>query len=98
MFKMSMSLSPYEVECLEVFAFKGKKRTYLVNLLRKLHFFLEGNTGQIDKFNRLETLREFLRLYEDGLTWLEIRQHLESGCHCQEVTGKRAKDLLEGAK
>ncbi|MBA7617665.1 hypothetical protein ES703_24981 [subsurface metagenome] len=43
----------------------------------------------------MEFIREFLRLYEDRLTWKQIKDHLTKGCNCEEVKGKRAKNILE---
>lgn len=43
----------------------------------------------------IESLREFLRLYEDGLSWEEIKNHLKFGCDCKEIKGKEAKKALQ---
>lgn len=68
---------------------------YPKELLNRLYRYLEANTGKVDRFNRLETVREFLRLYEDGLDWTEIEEHLKHGCTCQEASGEEKKKILE---
>jgi len=68
---------------------------YLIDLLGRVNDYLEGTISKVDKYNRIETVREFLRLKEDGLSWTEIKQHLEEGCHCEEASGEEKKKILE---
>lgn len=39
------------------------------------------------------TLRWVIDMKEDGLTWEEIEQHLEEGCHCLQI--KSIKEFEE---
>ncbi|GAI68964.1 unnamed protein product [marine sediment metagenome] len=65
-----------------------------IEMLKQVYdYLLEG--GRVARVNSLEGLKEFLRLYEDGLTWKEIKHHLKYGCSCKELKGEEAKRALE---
>ena len=67
-------------------------------MLKQIYDYLldsESGKNEVRQINSIGGLREFLRLYEDGLTWKEIKDHLEKGCHCKELKGEEAHQALK---
>lgn len=66
---------------------KNKGGKMCIEVIKALYEYLEWRIKdhKADKYNELERIREFLRLYEDGLGWQTIKDHLEKGCHCEEL-------------
>lgn len=56
-------------------------------LLKRVYDYLDSEEKPFDlAWDRIKRIREMLSLFEDGLTWEAIKNHLENGCNCEEVT------------
>lgn len=56
-------------------------------LLREVYNHVASIRKPFERRDTIEDIRYLLRMVEDGcLTWKEIKEHLQEGCPCEEVT------------
>jgi len=63
------------------------------DLSKQIYDYLQAIKKPFNQRDAIATLRWLIDLIEDGLTWEEVKQHLEEGCHCQQI--KSIKEFEE---
>lgn len=58
-------------------------------LLKQVYDYLDSIKKPFDQREEIDTLRWVINMIEDGLTWEVIKDHLENGCHCEELFGDK---------
>ncbi|GAI26474.1 unnamed protein product [marine sediment metagenome] len=66
-----------------------------IDFMKKTFDYLDSIKKPFDKREEIETLRWVVEMIEDYLTWKDIKDHLENGCHCKELKGKEARQALK---
>ena len=56
-------------------------------LSREIYNTVRTIRKPFDQAEATMTLRWVIEMIEDGLDWQIIRQHLEEGCHSEEIKG-----------
>lgn len=72
---------------------------YILKKLEELDSYLramKGVDGKDKAEEALEAVHRFYLLFQDGLTWEEIKQHLEKGCKCPQIKSKKEFERLGG--